>query len=133
VPPGLERLDRERRVLVEVVGQYDRVEIVREELLVVGVSGDSVLLSHFPQLVLPRVADGDQFHAGRRAAVHECLTAPDADNADTNRLPASLGAPHCVPLPSAREEMSGLVEPRYRTVNFSFADVPVAASVNWSV
>ena len=73
----VESLDREGCVLVEVVGQHDRVHVVLEELVVFAVGRDAVALSRLLELLLPPVAQRDQLHADYvRSALREALPRP---------------------------------------------------------
>ncbi len=80
---GVQGLDRERPVLVEVVGQDHRVQVVLQERVVVRVGGDPAGPAGRLQPLLPHVADGDQLHPhGVRGALDEALAAADSDHAD---------------------------------------------------
>ena len=101
VPAGFERLYRERRMVMAVVGQDDGVHVMVQELVVVGIGGDTVSLADLLQARLPRIADGHQFHA-HHFPVHKALPAPDADDADTNLLLSSRFRSHVRPSSSRK-------------------------------
>ena len=81
---GLECFDGKRRVLVEVVGQYDRVHVAAEEFVVIDECQHVEGLAFCHEALFPNVANGDQFHAGRRSRLHEGAAATDADYADAD-------------------------------------------------
>ena len=81
---GVERFDGKRGVLVEVVGQHDRVHVAAEEFVVIDKCGHIERLAFCNEPLFPNVANGDQFHAGCRGRLHEGASATDADYADAD-------------------------------------------------
>ena len=79
------------RVLVEVVGQHDRVHVAAEEFVVIDISRHVECLAFCNEPLFPYIANGDQFHVGRRRRLHEGAAATDADYADADgRLVAAF-------------------------------------------
>ena len=80
---GVQRLDGEGSVLVEVVGQHDGVHVVLKELVVVGVRRHAELGAGFVELLLPAIAQGDELHAHRlRGAAGEGTAAAYTNYSD---------------------------------------------------
>ena len=80
-------LDRERRVLMEVVRENDRIHVVREELVVVGVGLHAQPRGDVRDSVLPHVAERHELHADSLAgARREPGAAPDADDTHPDGL-----------------------------------------------
>ena len=88
---GAQRRDGEGRVLVGVIGEHDRVHIVAQKFIVIGVIGDAVavLCPHFVEPLRPLVADGDELGvAGVFAVGDEVRAAPRADDAEADLVRA---------------------------------------------
>ena len=94
---GAQGAHRQRRVLVEEVGEDHGIHRVAQERVEVGVGGHAVAPAGLNELLLPRVAQGDQLHAGVRRPGRERLPSPHTDDADAE---GGCGVCHGVsPLP----------------------------------